>query len=328
MSYPITPRSYLLRNNGAGLFADVTNEISQGVDSIGMVTDALFTDFDNDGWNDLIIAGEWMPITFMKNKGGHFFKVKELKTGWWNSLAAGDFDADGDVDYIAGNHGRNSVFQVRDGQPVSIYAKDFDGNGSVDPIISRYIAGKEYPVHYRETMTEQVAGLRKILKSYDAYGKMEMKEILDFLGRQNMTVKNAEWLESSYVENLGAGNFEIHSLPWSAQISQINDFIVCDVNGDGFLDFLAVENSFSEETLSGFNDAGIGVCALGNGDGTFEFLPPHKSGFCVRSDAKAIVGIKLSDGSRGWVVASNGSPLTILLETKSKNGVLTEQGKP
>src|SRR5690606_16968385 len=161
-----------------------------------------------------------------------------------------------------------------------------DDNGSVDPFISRYIEGKEHPIHYRETMTGQVSGLRRILKTYAGYGQMEMPEILAFLGEEGMMVRRADWFASSFVEELGNGDCSLHALPFSTQVSPLNGIVVCDLNEDGKLDFLAVGNSFSEETLSGYYDAGIGVCALGNGDGTFEVLPPAKSGFCVRSDAK------------------------------------------
>lgn len=314
-AYPLSPRSYVLRNNGDGIFEDVTNAVSQGLDSIGMVTTALFSDFDNDGWDDLIVAGEWMPVTVFKNDQGRFTKVKELKTGWWNSIAAGDFDNDGDVDYIVGNLGLNSVLQANEEEPVSIYAKDFDANGSIDPFISRYIEGREHPVHYRETMTGQVAGLRRILRTYAGYGQMEMPEILNFLGKEDMFVRRADWFASSYMENLGDGNFSLRPLPFSAQVSPLNGIVVCDLNDDGHLDFLAVGNSFSEETLSGYFDAGIGVCALGNGDGTFEVLPPAESGFCVRSDAKAIEEIEVG-GKRKWVVTSNQAPLKMFGEAR------------
>jgi hypothetical protein len=307
-AYPISPRSYLLRNDGRGNFEDVTLSVSTGLDSVGMVTSALFSDTDNDGWQDLIVAGEWMPITTFRNESGRFTKAKTLKTGWWYSLAQGDFDNDGDMDYLAGNMGLNSVLQVRDQEPVSIYAKDFDANGSIDPFISRYINGKEYPVHYRETMTGQIAGLRKLLLTYEQYGRMEMSQVLDFLGRDGMIVMRADCFESSYVENLGNGEFELHPLPSEVQVSPINSISVCDLNDDGNLDFLAVGNSFSEETLTGFFDAGIGVCALGNGDGTFRLLPPAYSGFCVRTDAKAIGEIK-NGTTKTWIVTSNSAPL-------------------
>jgi hypothetical protein len=277
--------------------------VGPGVDSVGMVTDALFTDFNNDGWKDLIIVGEWMPITIYRNDNCSFKKERELETGWWSSIAEGDFDNDGDPDYIVGNLGKNSVLQANKSEPVSLYAKDFDGNGSMDPIISRYIGGKEYPVHYRESMTDQIVGLRRFLKTYAQYGKMEMRDILKFLGDQNMIVKRSTWFESSYLENAG-GNFNLHALPLSTQVSPINGIVVCNLNDDSYPDFLAVGNSFSEETLTGYYDAGIGVCALGRGDGTFEILPPTKSGLCIRSDAKAISEIQVG-GNRRWIVASN-----------------------
>jgi len=318
MSYPISPRSYLLRNNGSAKFEEVTNEISIGLDSVGMVTDALFSDFDNDSWEDLIIVGEWMPITMFKNDHGRFSKLKELKTGWWNSISGGDFDNDGDTDYIVGNLGRNSVLQANEKEPVSIYAKDFDGNGSIDPIIGRYINGKEYPVHYRETMTDQIVVLRRILQSYSQYGKMQLSEIVDFLGDKGIMIKRADCFESSYLQNLGNGNFSLSALPLSVQVSPMNDIAVCDLNGDDNLDFLAVNNSFAEETLSGYYDAGIGVCALGNGDGTFEILCPNESGFCIRTDAKAIAEI-IVDNKRRWIVTSNQAAMTMFADAEKND---------
>ena len=306
--YPSAPRSYLLRNNGQGKFDDVTTNIGEGIDSVGMVTDALFTDFDNDGAKDLIVVGEWMPVTMFRNEKGSFKKIKELQTGWWSSIAEGDFDNDGDADYILGNLGKNSVLQASDKEPVSIYAKDFDNNGSLDPFMSRYINGKEHPVHYRETMTEQIPSLRRILKTYAEYGKMEMPQILKFLGDQGMLVKRATWFESSYLENRGKGEFALHALPANIQVSPINSVSVCHLNDDPYLDFLAVGNSFSEETLSGYLDAGIGVYALGNGDGTFKTVPPKQSGFCVMTDAKTIQQVKVA-GKRKWVISSNQAPL-------------------
>ncbi|MBL0744645.1 VCBS repeat-containing protein [Chryseolinea lacunae] len=307
-AYPSTPRSYLLRNTGQGKFEDVTSSLASGLDSVGMVTDALFTDFNNDGWQDLIVVGEWMPVTVFGNDKGVFKKTTELKTGWWSSIAAGDFDNDGDTDYILGNLGKNSVLRASEQEPVSIYAKDFDANGSLDPFISRYIQGKEHPVHYRETMTEQIPALRRILRTYSKYGKMEMGEILKYLGEQDMIVKRATCFESSYLENQGKGNFSLHALPLSIQVSPMNSIAVGHLNDDPYLDFLAVGNSFAEETLSGYLDAGIGVYALGNGDGTFQIIPPSQSGFCVMTDAKAIEEIKVGN-KRKWIVTSNQAPL-------------------
>jgi hypothetical protein len=253
-----------------------------------------------------------MPITFFRNDQGTLGKHSEMMTGWWNCIAEGDFDNDGDKDYLAGNLGLNSVLKAKPGEPVTMYSKDFDGNGSIDPFISRYIQGKEYPIHYRETMTDQVVALRRKLASYASYGRMEMKEILEFLGTDGMTVTRVDHMESSYIENLGNGEFSVRPLAIEAQVSPANCFVVCDINADGKADFLAVGNSYSEDTLSGYYDAGIGLCALGNGDGTFTFLSSTQSGLCIRSDAKAIVSINVA-GEPGWIVSSNNAPLQLLL---------------
>jgi hypothetical protein len=291
-----------------------------------MVTDAIFTDFNNDGWADLIVVGEWMPITFFINDRGILSRYKEVATGWWNCVAEGDFDKDGDMDYMAGNLGLNSVFRARPGEPVSLYAKDFDQNGSMDPFIARYIDGKEYPVHYRETMTDQVVALRRKLTSYAEYGKMEMEEITDFLGAEAMTVVRADWLESSYIENHGDGNFSVRPLPLPAQVSPINCIVVCDINGDGHEDILAVNNSYSEDTLTGYYDAGIGICALGNGDGSFTFLPPAQSGLCVRDDAKSISAIQIGERS-GWIVGSNNAGIKVLTQSVYPHSVVRTSAK-
>jgi len=188
----------------------------------------------------------------------------------------------------------------------------------MDPLISRYIEGREHPVHYRETMTEQVVSLRRILQTYADYGRMEMEEILNFLGRDGMIVKRADYFASCYLQNNGDGNFTIQTLPRSIQVSPINSIAVSDINNDGHLDFLAVGNSFSEEPVSGYYDAGIGVCALGNGDGTFTILSPVESGFCVRSDAKAIKEIETGN-KRRWIITSNQAPMVwFSLPEKSK----------
>src|SRR5690606_36666466 len=146
-NYPVPVSSFIYRNDSKGgqvKFTDVTEQVAKGLTEIGLVCDGLFTDFDNDGWPDLILAGEWMPVTFFKNEQGTFRNVTAEtglsdQTGWWNSLAAGDFDNDGDMDYVVGNLGQNSFFKASTEHPVSVYAKDFDRNGSYDAIISLFL---------------------------------------------------------------------------------------------------------------------------------------------------------------------------------------------
>ncbi len=155
MRYPETPESYLLVNRGDGKFDNQAIKFSSTLGSTGLVTSAIWSDVNNDGWTDLVVVGEWMSITFFINNQGKSFTTLALEnsTGWWNSISGGDFDNDGDIDYIAGNLGLNSIYKASVDEPVTIYAKDFDNNGSVDPIICRYIQGKEYPVPPRDALT-------------------------------------------------------------------------------------------------------------------------------------------------------------------------------
>jgi hypothetical protein len=129
-------------------------------------------------------------------------------------------------------------------------------------------------------MTDQIVGLRKILNAYSRFGKMEMAEVLNYLGSKDMIVKRANCFESSYLQNMGNRNFTMHSLPWNVQTSSLNCIVVLNIGNDSNLNFLAVQNSFSEKPLSGYCDAGIGICALGPGDGTLKFYLPVKVALC------------------------------------------------
>lgn len=169
-AYPAAPQSYILRNDG-GNFTDVTPQYCPILKNLGMVTDALWTDFDQDGKVDLLLAGEWMPITFLKNTGENFVSVNSSTgigqdTGWWNSLVSGDFDQDGDTDYVAGNLGLNSSFKASPDEPMTIYAKDLDNNGRIDPMLFCYMKAedgtrKPFPVHTRDDLVNQLVSIRR-----------------------------------------------------------------------------------------------------------------------------------------------------------------------
>ena len=149
--YPLPPSSYLLQNN-QGKFTDVTSTAAPALDGAGLVTSALWTDYDNDGWTDLLVVGEFMPIRFFRNQDGKFIERTEATglvgiNGWWNSIAGGDFDHDGDIDYVVGNLGLNSPYRASSEQPLCVYASDFDKNGSIDPVMCYYVQGENYLAH-------------------------------------------------------------------------------------------------------------------------------------------------------------------------------------
>jgi hypothetical protein len=324
--YPETPESFLLRN-------EISREKSQvrfvsvdvpEIKSAGMITGACWVDFDNDQWTDLILVGEWMPVTFFKNEKGIFKRLLSSdhqlprEVGWWRCIKSADFDHDGDMDFVVGNFGLNSIYQASSSQPIRMYAKDFDGNGSIDPIVTRYVQGKPYPTHSRETMTEQIVSLKKVLTSYAKYGQSSLPDILTGQLLHDAKIFTCDDLASSYIENVGNGNFSLKHLPLSCQISTVNDLLVDDFDNDGNEDVMAIQNDYSFEPLGGLYDAGIGLLLKGDGKGNFAEIPATKSGFYVAGDARSISRITTRRGNALYVVTQNNDSLMVFEKVNYK----------
>lgn len=316
MRYPETPESYLLVNKGDGTFESKTSMFSSTLGSIGMVTSAIWSDVNNDNWTDLVVVGEWMPITIFINEKGKSFTPVTLQNsaGWWNSISGGDFDNDGDIDYIAGNLGYNSIYKATVNEPVTVYAKDFDNNGSVDPILCRYIQGKEYPVHPREALTGQIPALRGVATRYSLYGGMGIHDLFSKEKFENAMVLKSTMLASVYIKNNGNNTFEVKPLPVEAQFSPIFGIQVTDLDEDGNLDILSVGNSYACEVLSGYYDAGIGNYLQGDGNGNFKAVPVTQSGFFVDGDAKAIARLISKEGRELFLVTQNRDSLKVFMK--------------
>jgi len=312
--YPMAPQSYVLQNNGKGTFKNITKSVVPDLEYIGMVTSALWSDFDNDGWTDLIVTGEFMPVMFYKNNHGKLSKLESdvsKNVGWWNSIIAGDFDNDGDIDYVAGNVGLNCRYKASDKEPVCVYAKDFDKNGTIDAILCNYNQGVEYPVHPRETFTGQINSLRKKFTKYSTYGNMPFKDIFDIEQLKDAYILKSNYFQSAFIQNLGNGKFKMTALPSEAQISPIFGMLAVDFDDDGNLDLLTVGNDFSNEVLTGFYDSGIGTCLKGDGKGNFKSVHNLKSGFFVDSDAKGLAEITLKNNQSLILVTSNKDTLKV-----------------
>lgn len=316
--YPMPARSYLLRNDskpGAPAFTDVTAEVAPGLERVGLVTSALWTDFDGDGRVDLLVAGEWMPLTFYRNQGETLVDVTpttglEGSHGWWNSLVAGDFDGDGDMDYLAGNFGLNTRLRASAEEPVRIHAHDFDGNGTIDPVLSHYFDdGESYPIPPRDAMIDQMIALKYRFPTYDSYARATMEQAFTAEELAAAHVVESRVMESSFVENLGDGRFALRPLPMRAQIAPVYGMLVGDRNGDGALDVLLVGNSYAPETtMLGWSTASIGLLLLGDGEGGFVEADYTESGFYVDGDAKAAAEVLIGEGrSLVLVTQNNGS---------------------
>ncbi|MEL6867861.1 MAG: FG-GAP-like repeat-containing protein, partial [Bacteroidota bacterium] len=327
--YPSAPRSYLLRNDskeGTCLFTDQTQNLAPKLQNPGLVTSALWTDYDNDGWVDLLLTGEWMPIRFFHNKQGQLQALDEgipNSHGWWNSLAAGDFDADGDTDYLAGNLGLNSRYKTSPQEPLCVYASDYDKNGRIDPVLCYYIQSQNYLSHTRDQLIKQINAMRGRFRNYEDYAKATFDRSFTKAELANAQVFRTETFANSYIENLGNGQFALHPLPRALQMAPIYGMLVQDINLDGNLDVLFTGNSYATAVAIGRYDAGNGGLLLGDGQGNFQLQPMAESGFKVDGDAKGMALLMDQNKQALYLVASNQGQLKVFQHGKAQASFLS-----
>ncbi|MBY0481830.1 MAG: VCBS repeat-containing protein [Chitinophagaceae bacterium] len=329
-NYPKPVSSFIFRNdskNGKVHFTDVTEEVAKSLSNIGLVCDAVFTDFNNDGWPDLVLAGEWMPITFLKNEKGVFKNVTPAsgisnQTGWWNTIAPGDFDNDGDIDYVVGNLGLNSFYRASEQMPVGIIAKDFDNNGSYDAFPYLFLPDidgnkKAFPVQTRDDIVKQMIGMRTNFQNYKTYAVTTIDKIFtkeQMKGAQKLEANN---LQSVFLRNDGNGKFTIIPLPIEAQFSVLNGMIADDFDGDGNLDLVINGNDYGTEVSVGRYDALNGLFLKGDGKGGFIAKSILQSGIFIPGNGKALVKLRNATGKTLLAASQNRGPLKIF---EAKNG--------
>ncbi len=306
MEYPKAASGYILRNdtkNDVIKFTDITKQIAPNLQNIGMISDALWSDFDNDGKVDLMLCGEFMPITFLKNNNGKFINIdSNLKNelGLWNSLAAVDIDNDGDMDYVAGNTGLNSFYKGNKTQPFQIYAADYDKNGSYDAIPFLHLKNNkgqinQYPSFTRDDVVKQLIRVKGEFPTYKDFAKANLNDILKTDERKNSLIVSANNFTTSIIKNNGNGTFEIMPLPYQAQWSSVFGIIADDFNGDGFADILLNGNDYGIETATGQSDAMNGLLLLGDGKFNFAAQSMLQSGITIPNNGRGLVKLKVEN---------------------------------
>lgn len=315
--YPTMPRSYILLNNN-GVLVDVTENIASSfITSPSMVQSALWTDFDNDNWVDLIVVGEWSPIRFFKNNGGQLSEVTStsgLNTmqGWWNSINGGDFDNDGDIDYVVGNFGTNVRYRGNANYPIEFFANDFDKNGSTDHLMTYWENGRRYAVRSLMAFYNQMPILRKRFPLYRDYVRLSFDDIFSQSSLDSAQQLALNSFTSIYLENLGNGTFRPRDLPALAQIAPIFGSVIQDFDEDGNLDIVLSGNFYGPDIEAWRYDAGYGLLLRGDGKGGFIPEDASASGIRIQGDARGLVAFPTHNNKKITLCAAvnNGSMQT------------------
>jgi hypothetical protein len=291
--YPKPQESYLLVNDGSAHFKNMASSIVPDLIAGGMITDAEWIDLNKDTWPDLITVGEFMPVrVFLNDKGNKLREVTnswfdEPEGGFWNKIAAADFDHDGNIDLIAGNFGTNSQLKSSAGEPVRLTFKDFDNNGLVDPILTYYINNQSYPFASRNEILTQVSSLRVKFPTFESYSNARLTDLFPPENLKTATVLSASELRTVYFKNTGS-KFEKHVLPMEAQFAPVHAIEILDYNLDGNPDFVLAGNQNAMCVRLGVMDASYGQLFKGDGKGNFSYIPQPVSGLNITGDVRSL----------------------------------------
>jgi len=306
--YPATPASFVLRNDKA-VFQDVTAQIAPAFAQAGMVRSIVWADLDGDKKEEMVVAGEWMPIQVFAVNGGKLELATqkfglENSDGFWHSLIAADVDKDGDLDLVAGNIGLNTRYKATPEAPLRLFAKDFDGNGSMDPIMTQTDEGKDVPVAMRDVLLKQVPILKKKFVRYSAYAQAKFSDLFAEKDLQGAQQLRCNMLASTIFINQN-GRFTAKNLPNLAQISPLYSIQAVDYDGDGDLDLIAAGNDWGQQVETGRLDAGNGVVLTNDGAGNFTALMPNASGLWASRDVRDLKILKGPGKKRLILVGNN-----------------------
>jgi enediyne biosynthesis protein E4 len=316
-SYGAIPPSYLLENDGAGHFTDVTREKASVLSTAGMVSSAAWLDYDGDGRLDLIAVGEWMPVRVFRQERGRFVdRTAEAglagTNGWWNTVRAVDLNGDGRQDLVLGNLGLNSYIRASRAEPARLYVRDFFGNGTVEQILTFYKHGVSYPLAGRDELFRPMPQLRGKYPSYAAFGASRIEDIVPASELRHANVLEADLFASGVALNRGNGTFDLQPLPVEAQFAPIYAVLADDFDRDGHVDLLVGGNFDGVPPVLGRYDASYGLLLRGGGDGRFAAVDMEESGVVIDGQVRHMAFLRRANGGRLIVVARNNDELQLL----------------
>lgn len=312
--YGLPCDQYLLLNDGKGNFTDATTQLAPEFKKLGMVTDAAWFDYDNNGYDDLIIVGDWMPVTLFLNDGKSLKKTPNVPglantNGCWNRMKAADLDGDGDIDFVLGNLGLNSKFRPTQASPLSLYVNDFDENGSVEPVFAYQRNGQLYPMALRQDLIRQMSSLKKKFLYYKDYAGKTVSDIFDSRLLNKATLLHCYEARTALLINEGEKGFSLKPLPVEAQVSPVYAIGTTDIDRDGNMDIILGGNLFSVKPEAGRYDALYGLLLKGDGKGNFQAVTSNESGLCVSGEIRHINELKNKDKTLITIVRNNDSML-------------------
>ena len=307
-TYGINPTHQFLENNGDGTFIDTTEKVAYDVKSAGMITDAIWKDINKDGKKDLITVSEWDTPKIYINNGRRLIKQKSTLDdlfGIWNVVEAADLDNDGDIDFIIGNQGSNTIHKTSSENPVKMWVNDFDNNGTIEQIMTNHKNGKDYPIHMKKELTAQLVSLKKQNLKASEYAKKSIDELFSASIFKNSIMKQSTISESIIAVNEGDWNFSVKKLPSRVQLSCVCGIVCTDVNNDGNLDIIMAGNNFEFKPQYSRLDASHGSVLLGDGSLDFKWQNYNTSGFVIKNEVKHLKTISDKSGKTYLLAAIN-----------------------